>query len=112
MRIELVAFLIVAVAIAAAAWIWPRLLRRTHRQVRHSRHAPSTRPAASGPSLPTASGSGHEAARLRRELAERMNALRQARKPNKPETRRAASHDDDGPVIGFAETMIQEDSKA
>ena len=64
-----------------------------------------------GPAGSSASVSSHEATRLRRELSERMNALRQARKPTAPSAWRAKSHDDDGPVIGFAETMIQEDTK-
>ncbi len=109
---ELIALLLTAVVIAAVAWIWPRLQRRPQRNLRIVRPAAHSRPAASGPLVPPASASSHEATRLRRELSERMNTLRQARKPSAPKSQRATAHDDDGPVIGFAETMIQEDTKA
>lgn len=109
---ELIAILILAVAIAAVAWIWPRLQRRPQRNLRIVRAPASARPSSSGPAVPPASVSSHEAARLRRELSERMNLLRLARKPSAPQSQRSTSHDDDGPVIGFAETMIQEDTKA
>ena len=112
MMTELIAILILAVAIAAVAWIWPRVQRRPQRNLRIMRASAGARPSTPGPAVPPASVSSHEAARLRRELSERMNTLRQARKPSTPVTRRDTSHDDDGPVIGFAETMIQEDTKA
>jgi hypothetical protein len=109
---ELIAILILAVAIAAVAWIWPRLQRRPQRNLRIIRASGGAKTTSSHPSVAPASVSNHEAAKLRRELTERMNSLRQARKPNTPVTQRTTSHDDEGPVIGFAETMIQEDTKA
>ncbi len=109
---ELIAFLILTIAVAAVAWVWPRLQRRPRRNVRVVRAAAGSRPMGLGPAVAPASVSSPEATRLRRELSERMNALRQARKPTAPAAWRAKSHDDDGPVIGFAETMIQEDTRA
>ena len=106
---ELIAILILTVAVAAVAWIWPRLQRRPQRKLRIIRPPAHSRPAVPVPTVPPASVSSHEAARLRQELSARMNSLRQARKPSAPVTPRATP-DDDGPVIGFAETMIQEDT--
>ena len=112
MMTEFIAILILTVAIAAVAWVWPRLQRRQQRNLRIVRPSAGSRATATGAVVPPAAVSSNEAARLRRELAQRMNTLRQARQSNATAGHRASHHDDDGPVIGFAETMIQEDTKA
>ena len=112
MMTELIAILILTMAVAAVAWVWPRLKRRPQRNLRIVRPSTGSRATAAGPVVPPAAVSSNEAARLRRELAHRMHTLRQARQSNAPVAHRASRHDDDGPVIGFAETMIQEDTKA
>ena len=105
--IETVAVLIVVAAAAALLLWWPRSRQRRQPAER------LTRPMAHGPGrlapTPGLGPSESEAAtRLRREMAERVQAARQARErggaPSQPPARTA-----DEAATGFAETTLLED---
>ena len=105
--IETLAVLTVVAAVAALLLWWPRARQRRQPSER------ATRPMAHGPGrltpAPGPSASESEAAtRLRREMAERVQAARQAlERGGAPSLQPARSADD--AATGFAETTLLED---
>ena len=104
---ETLAVLTVVAAVAALLLWWPRARQRRQPSERATRPMPH----GAGRQAPTpglAPSDSEAAARLRREMAERVQAARQARErggaPSQPPARTA-----DEAATGFAETTLLED---
>jgi hypothetical protein len=109
--IETLAVLTVVAAVAALLIWWPRARQRrqpSERATRPMTHGTGRSSPAPGHAQAHAAREGEAAARLRRELAERMQAARLARE-KAAAAPKAPSRPAGEPATGFAETAILED---